>query len=66
MEDSYVPKERHVEKTAQTEFGPPEVTMDRPTGTRQVIRGPAPAHFHDRNTIALLHKSMGRNTAAET
>src|SRR5208283_1438171 len=66
MKDGYVPEEPHVEKAAQTQLGTPEIAMDRPTGTRQGGRRPAPAHFHDRNTIALLHQSMRRHTAAET
>src|SRR5208337_3575464 len=65
MEDSRVPEKPHVEEAAEAEAGTPEITMDRPTGARQVVRRPAPAHFHDRNTIALLHKSMSGNTAAE-
>jgi hypothetical protein len=66
MKDGYVPEEPHVEKPAQTELGTPEVPVDRPTGARQGGGRPAPAHFHDRNTIALLRKSMRGHTAAET
>src|SRR5208283_3616211 len=66
MKDGYVPEEPHVEKAAQSEPGTPEIAMDAPTGARQRVRRPAPAHFHDRNTIALLHQSMRRHTAAET
>ena len=60
-----MPEEPHVEKAAQAELGTPEPAMDGPTGVRQVVRRPAPAHFHDRYPVALLRQSMGRNTAAK-
>ena len=60
-----MPEEPHVEKSAQAELRTPEIAMDGPTGARQGVRRPAPAHFHDRNPIALLHQSMRGNTAAE-
>src|ERR1019366_2017096 len=65
VEDGYVPEEPHVEEAAQAEVGTPEPAMDGPTGAWQIVRRPAPAHLHDRNTIALLHESMGGNTATE-
>ena len=60
-----MPEEPHVKEAAQAEFRTPKPAMDGPTGAWQIVRRPAPAHFHDRNTIALLHESMGGNTAPE-
>ena len=58
-------EETHVEKATQAEFGTPEPAMDGPTAVRQVVRRPAPAHFHHCYPVSLLHQSMGRNTAAK-
>ena len=66
MKDGCVPEEPHVEKAAQAKLRTPEIATNRPTGARQVVRRPAPAHFHDGNPIALLHESMRGNAAAET
>src|SRR5579863_1357990 len=66
MEDGCMPEELNVEEASQSEIRTPEPTMDRPTGMRQVVRCPAPAHFHDRNFVALFHQAMGRNTATES
>src|ERR1022692_4073653 len=40
--------------------------MNGPTGTRQVLRCPSPAHFHDRNPVPLLHQPVSGNAAAKT
>jgi len=61
-----MPEEPHVEEAAQADFGTPEPAMDRPTGVRQIVGRPAPAHLHDGNSVALLRQSMGGNTAAKT
>jgi len=61
-----MPEEPHVEEAAQAEFGTPEPAMDGPTGVRQLVGRPAPAHLNDSNSVALLHQPMGRNTAAKT
>src|SRR5208282_373150 len=66
VEDGYMPEEPHIEEAAQAQVGTPKPAMDRPTGTRQIVRRPAPAHLHDRDFIPLLHQPKGRNTAAET
>jgi len=56
----------HVEEAAQTECGTPEPAMDGPTGVRQIVRRPAPAHLHHGHTVALLRQPVRRHAAAET
>ena len=55
----------HVEEAAQAHFGVPKPTVNRPARARQVRRLPAPPHFHDANTIALLRQPQRGNAATE-
>jgi hypothetical protein len=65
MEDSCVLEKPNIEEAPQAQAGTPKPAMNRPTGARQIVRRPAPAHLHDPDFVPLLHQSKGRNTAAE-
>src|ERR1019366_701362 len=65
VEDGYVPEEPHVKEAAQAKVGTPKPAMDGPTGAWQIVRRPAPAHFHDRDSISFLHQPERRNTTTE-
>src|ERR1019366_2027131 len=58
MKNGGVPEEPHVEEATQAEFGTPEPAMDRPTGARQRLGSPAPAHFHDTNFVTFFRQAM--------
>jgi hypothetical protein len=66
MEDGGVPEKPHIEETAQTQVRTPNPAGDGPAGARQIVRRPAPAHFHDRDFVSFFHQPEGRNAAAET
>jgi len=65
MKNGDVLEEPHIEKATQAKFGAPEPAMDRPTGARQRVGSPAPAHFHDTNFVAFFHQAMSRHAATE-
>ena len=66
MQNGDMAKKAHVEEAAQRQIGPPEPAMKRPVGMRQVLRGPAAAHLHDRDAVSLLDQPVRGDAASET
>ncbi len=59
-------EEPHIEEAAKAQIRAPDPAMDRPTGSRQVIRSPAPSHFHDGDSVAFFRQTMSGNTTSKT
>src|SRR4051812_26988598 len=60
-----MPEWLHVEKSPQRQFGTPDPTPDFPVRPWKILRGPAPAHFHEADPVPFFGEPMRRNAAAK-
>jgi hypothetical protein len=66
ISDQHMLEQPHIEEPAQPHAGPPDPSPQYPVRFGQVFRSPAPAHFHDRDFVALFGEPVRRDAASES